>query len=195
MAKRHFNRSFDFASRCQRLADKCATAGDYGKAMQALQRLDVKVNLDNVSADIEASLPPRNLREMSIDLRREIFRHTDATAAVELITEDAVLKQLKKLKKNRSTGVDGFTVEHLISVFLGGNRNVQLRSALLQDYVLFLKKFVAGQLTQHQLKLFHAVKSSAIPKDDLESRVIMMFGAHSKLVFSIFASSKMKKKH
>ena len=83
--------------------------------MQALQRLDVKVNLDNVSADIEASLPPRNLREMSIDLRREIFRHTDATAAVELITEDAVLKQLKKLKKNRSPGVDGFTVEHLIS--------------------------------------------------------------------------------
>ena len=89
--------------------------------MQALQRrLDVKVNLDNVSADIEASLPPRNLREMSIDLRREIFRHTDATAAVELITEDAVLKQLKKLKKNRSPGVDGFTVEHLISIFLGG---------------------------------------------------------------------------
>ena len=161
--------------------------------MQALQRLDVKVNLDNVSADIEASLPPRNLREMSIDLRREVFRHTDATAAVELITEDAVLKQLKKLKKNRSPGVDGFTVEHLISVFLGGNRNVQLRNALLQDYVLFLKKFVAGQLTQHQLKLFHAVKLSAIPKDDLESRVIMMFGAHSKLVFSIFASSKMKK--
>ena len=89
--------------------------------------------------------------------------------------------------------MDGFTVEHLISVFLGGNRNVQLRDALLQDYVLFLKKFVAGQLTQHQLKLFHAVKLSAIPKDDLESRVIMMFGAHSKLVFSIFASSKMKK--
>ena len=110
-----------------------------------------------------------------------------------IITEDAVLKQLKKLKKNRSPGVDGFTVEHLISVFLGGNRNVQLRDGLLQDYVLFLKKFVAGQLTQHQLKLFHAVKLSAIPKDDLESRVIMMFGAHSKLVFSIFASSKMKK--
>ena len=85
-AKRHFNRSFDFASRRQRLADKCATAGDYGKAMQALQRLDVKVNLDNVSADIEASLPPRNLREMSIDLRREVFRRTDATAAVNIVT-------------------------------------------------------------------------------------------------------------
>ena len=90
-----------------------------------------------------------NLREMSIDLRREIFRHTDATAAVELITEDAVLKQLKKLKKNRSPGVDGFTVEHLISVFLGGSRNVQLRDALLQDYVLFLKKFVIITLQTH----------------------------------------------
>ena len=56
-----------------------------------------------------------------------------------------------------------------------------------------MKQFVAGQLTQHQLKLFHAIKLSAIPKDDVESRVIMMFGVHSKLVFSIFASSKMKK--
>ena len=163
--------------------------------MQSLQRMDLKINLDNVSVDIEASLPPRNLREISLDLRRRTFTHTDATAAVELITEDNVLKQLKKLKKNRSPGVDGFTVEHLISIFLGGNRNVQLRDDLLQNYVLFLKQFVAGQLTQHQLKLFHAIKLSAIPKDDVESRVIMMFGVHSKLVFSIFASSKLKKKY
>ena len=191
--KHYLDRNFDFSSRCQRLADKCAIAGDYGKAMQSLQRMDLKINLDNVSVDIEASLPPRNLREISLDLRRRTFRHTDATAAVELITEDNVLKQLKKLKKNRSPGVDGFTVEHLISIFLGGNRNVQLRDDLLQNYVLFLKQFVAGQLTQHQLKLFHAIKLSAIPKDDVESRVIMMFGVHSKLVFSIFASSKLKK--
>ena len=109
-------------------------AGYYGKAMQALQRLDVKVNLNNVSDDIEASLPPRNLRGMSLDLRRQIFRHTDATTAVELISEDAVLKQLKRLRKNRSPGVDGFTVEHLISIFLGGNRNVQLVNVVITFY-------------------------------------------------------------
>ena len=193
--KRHLDRNFDFESRRQRLADKNAIAGDYGKATQALQRQDVKVNLNNVSGDIRASLPPRSLREMSLDLRTQTFRRADPTAAVELVTEDNVLKQLKRLKKNRSPGVDGFTVERLISIFLGGNRsrNVQLRDDLLQDYVLFLKKFVAGQLTQRQLKLFHAIKLSAIPKDDVESRVIMMFGAHSKLVFSIFASSSLKK--
>lgn len=64
-----------------------------------------------------------------------------------------------------SVDVEGFTVEHLISIFLGGNRNVQLRDDLLKDYVQFLKKFVTGELTQHQLKLFHAIKLSAIPKD------------------------------
>ena len=192
-ANKYLSRNFDFASRCERLADKCAVSGDYGKSLQALQREDLKVNMNNVTNDIEASLPPRNLRGISHDLRRQVFSHTDATTAVDLITEDAVLNQLKRLKKNRSPGVDGFTVEHLISIFLGGNRNVQLRDNLLQDYVLFLKKFVAGQLTQHQLKLFHAIKLAAIPKDDVESRIIMMFGAHSKLVFSIFASSKVKK--
>ena len=103
------------------------------------------------------------------------------------------MKQLRRLKKNRSPGVDGFTVERLASVFLGGDRNIQLRDDLLTDYVLFLKMFVAGRLTQHQLRLFHAIKLAAIPKDDVESRVIMMFGLHSKVAFSIFASSKLKK--
>ena len=84
-------------------------------------------------------------------------------------------------------------MERLVSVFLGGNRNIQLRDDLLTDYVLFLKMFVAGRLTQHQLRLFHAIKLAAIPKDDIESRVIMMFGLHSKVAFSIFASSKLKK--
>ena len=48
-------------------------------------------------------------------------------------------------------------------------------------------------VTQHQLQLFHAIKLSAIPKDDLKSRIIIMCGIHSKLVFSIFASSQLKK--
>ena len=161
--------------------------------MQALQRQDAKANLENALADISASLPERSFNEMSPGVRGSTFRRTDASAAVDLATEDAALKRLRRLKKNRSPGVDGFTVEHLVSVFLGGNRNLQLRDDLLHDYVLFLKMFVAGRLTQHQLRLFHAIKLAAIPKDDIESRVIMMFGLHSKVAFSIFASSKLKK--
>ena len=56
-----------------------------------------------------------------------------------------------------------------------------------------MKKFLTGSLTQHQLQLFHAIKLAAIPKDDYESRIIMMFGVHAKIAFSIFASSKLKK--
>ena len=52
---------------------------------------------------------------------------------------------------------------------------------------------MTGSLTQHQLQLFHAIKLAAIPKDDYESRIIMMFGVHAKIVFSIFASSTLKR--
>ena len=135
--------------------------------MQALQRHEAKVNLDNVLVDISASLPARNFNETSPGARNAIFRHTDASAAVDLVTEDAALKRLRRLKKNRSPGVDGFTAQRLVSVFLGGDRNLQLRDDLLHDYVLFLKMFVAGRLTQHQLRLFHAIKLAAIPKKSI----------------------------
>jgi len=36
-------------------------------------------------------------------------------------------------------------------------------------------------------------KIDTLPKNDEESRVIMMFGIHSKLLFSIFASTMIKK--
>ena len=87
-----------------------------------------------------------------------------------------------------------YSIHCVISLILGSHDSqISQTQFKLCIFVLFLKKFVAGQLTQRQLKLFHAIKLSAIPKDDVESMVIMTFGAHSKLVFSIFASSSLKK--
>ena len=41
-------RKYDFKSRCYREADRSVRAGDYGKAMQALLKVDAKVNLEGV---------------------------------------------------------------------------------------------------------------------------------------------------
>ena len=43
--KRHFDRKFDFEARCHRQADKSATQGDFGKAMDSLLKIDAKANL------------------------------------------------------------------------------------------------------------------------------------------------------
>ena len=82
-----------------------------------------------------------------------------------------MLKQLKRIKKSRSPGVDGFTIDHLSSLLLGGNSDNQLKDELLKEYTQFLKKFLTGSLTSHQLQLFHAIKLAAIPKNDEESRI------------------------
>ena len=75
----------------------------------------------------------------------------------------------------------------------GGNRDSQLKKDALEQYATLLGKFVVGELTTHQSQLFHAIKLAATPKIEHESRVIMMYGIHSKIVFSMFASSKLKK--
>ena len=40
----------------------------------------------------------------------------------------------------------------------------------------------------------HSLKLAGIPKTELESRVIMMFNTHSKVAFSIFTSSNLKRR-
>ena len=100
--------------------------------MESLRKVNAKINLENVSSDINSSLPARNLNEMSDDCRDRLFNYTNPQAALDAINEDAVLSLLKRLKKNRSPGIDGFTIEHLISLMLGGNRDVQLRSELIK---------------------------------------------------------------
>ena len=42
--------------------------------------------------------------------------------------------------------------------------------------------------------MFHSLKLAAAPKNDEESRVVMTLGVHSKIAFSLFAASKLKKK-
>ena len=47
--KQTFDKKYDFASRCHKEADKNAQHGDFGKAMESLQKIDAKINLENVS--------------------------------------------------------------------------------------------------------------------------------------------------
>ena len=77
---------------------------------------------------------------------------------------EAVITQLKKLFRNRQPGMDGSTVEHFLSVFMGGKGHSQLKQQLLEEYVLFLQKFFTADLTAHQLQLLHQVKLAGIPK-------------------------------
>ncbi len=56
-----------------RQADKNAIQGDFGKAMNALLKIDAKVNLRAASSDIVASLPSRNLNEISEDFRTQLL--------------------------------------------------------------------------------------------------------------------------
>ena len=69
--KKFLDRNFDFAARCHRQADKNAIQGDFGKAMDALLKIDAKVNLRTVSSDIVASLPNRNLNEILEEFRSQ----------------------------------------------------------------------------------------------------------------------------
>ena len=56
---------------------------------------------------------------MIVDCRASLFTYTDPQVALDAINEDAALSQLKRLKKSRSPGIDGFTIEHLTSLMLG----------------------------------------------------------------------------
>ena len=61
----------------------------------SLLKIDAKVNLRAASSDIVASLPSRNLNEISEDFRTQLFTYTSSDVAVNLVTEGAVLKQVK----------------------------------------------------------------------------------------------------
>ena len=127
-----------------------------------------------------ASSPNRSLNEISDELRSQLFTYASSDVAVNLATEAAALKQIKRIKKSRAPGVDGFTIEHLSSLLLGGNRDNQLRDELLNEYTKLLQKPLAGSLASHRLQLFHAIKLAATPKNEEESRAITLKLAISK---------------
>ena len=61
----------------------------------------------------------RSLTEASDDCRARLFTYANPQVALDATNEDAALSQLKRLKKSRSPGIDGFTIEHLTSLMLG----------------------------------------------------------------------------
>ena len=85
--------------------------------MESLLRINSKLfqHYENV---INESLPSRNYSELSVDQRQELFTYVDSSSDDFRLTTNDVLHQLKKIKKNRSPGLDGMT-EHLNSIFLG----------------------------------------------------------------------------
>ena len=84
------------------------------------------------------------MNEASEELRSQLFTYTSSDVAVNLATEAAVLKQIKRIKQNRAPGVDGFTIERLSSLLLGGNRDNQLKDELLKEYTQLLQKLLTG---------------------------------------------------
>ena len=64
-----------------------------------------------------------------------------------LVTPSVELRLLKRLKRNRSPGIDGFTTVHLNSITMSENEHRQLKDeALTADCAIFLKKFFVGNL-------------------------------------------------
>ena len=90
--------------------------------------------------------------------------------------------------------MDECTVEHLLSVFNGGKGHEQLKWSLLDEYALFLQNFFTTDLSERQLRLLHQVKLAAVPKKEDQCRAIMLFSFHSKLAFSLYSSTRIKKK-
>ena len=87
--------------------------------MESLLRINSKVNFSTIENVINESLPSRNYSELSVDQRQELFTYVDSSSDDFRLTTNDVLHQLKKMKKNRSPGLDGMTIEHLNSIFLG----------------------------------------------------------------------------
>ena len=140
-------------------------AGDYGKAMQALLKVDAKVNLEGVEDVVMESLPPRVFSNLNEVQRNDLFTYVDNPGSSEFISESVVLQQLRRLKRNRSPGMDGMTVEHLNSIFLGGGRDEVGKKEVLKEYVTFLSRWYKCRLTDNQRRLFHALKLAVIPKN------------------------------
>ena len=103
-------------------------------------------------------------------------------------------KKIRRLKKGRSPGIDGFTAEHLISLTQAGRGQNVIKKEILVQYVTFLRKIVAAKLTPHQNEALNTIKLAGVPKGQGECRPIMMYSIHTKTAFSLFTSSNLKKK-
>ena len=69
-----------------------------------------------------------------------------------------------------------------------------LKKKIIEQYVSFLRKIVAAKLTAHQSDLLNAIKLAGTPKGKNECRPIMMYSIHTKIAFSLFTTSNLKKR-
>ena len=128
------------------------------------------------------------------DQRIDLCTKVEVDIADRLVTVKSVEKKIKRLKKGRSPGIDGFTAEHLISLTQAGRGQLVIKQKILEQYVLFIRKMVASKLTDHQNQALNSIKLAGVPKDSHECRPIMMYPIHTKLAFSLFTSSILKKR-
>ena len=152
-------------------------------------REDIPIQPDAFHEEILQSFPPKNNSLFDDNMRQEIYEKVDRAMVPTIVTSESVKIQIRRLFRNRQTGMDGCTVEHLLSVFNGGKGHEQLKRSLLEEYALFLQKFFTADLYEHELQLFHQVKLAGILKNEDQCRVIMLFSFRSKLaLFSADAS-------
>ena len=153
------DRSLDFSSRRCREADRSGKEENYEGAMAALQKMTAKMGLLNATRHAQtSSTVSRNVSQLTTEERSCLLSAADSTNAATLANPNSVVSQLRRLELSRSPGVDGFTIERLNSVLLGGDRDARLKEGALLEYTTFLKKLVTGELTDHQSQLLHAIK-------------------------------------
>ena len=159
-----------------------------------MQKKDLPIIPENFLKAAKESLPQRKTDVLSREERDQLFTRVNTSVAASLVNPKSLEKCLFKMKKNRAPGVDGLSVEHLISIFYTGNGSKFVKDQLVHEYVILLQKFLTGNLSSYQAEVFYSLKLAGIPKDSTECRVIMMVGLHSKVAFSLVSSSKFKKK-
>ena len=156
--------------------------------MAALQKKNLLINPENLLNAAKESLPQRKTDSLSPEDREQLFTRVDTEVAASLANVKSLEKCLYRLKRNRAPGVDGLSVEHLITLFYTGNGSKVIKDQLVKEYVILLQKFLTGNLSSHQAEVFYSLKLAGIPKDSTDCRVIMMVGLHSKVAFALVSS-------
>ena len=122
--------------------------------MAVLQKRDLPIVPENFLKSAKESLPQRKTNEFSQERREQLFTRVNTDVAANLANVDTLSKCIFKMKKNRSPGVDGLSVEHLISIFYTGNGSKFLKDQIVREYVILLQKFLTGNLSPYQTEVF-----------------------------------------
>ena len=96
------DRRRDFKSRRRREADRNVKADDYGKATQALLKVDKKVSLEGATDVVMESSPPRKLSYLNEIHINDLSSYVDDPESGQCTSEAIVLQQVKRLKRSRS---------------------------------------------------------------------------------------------